>query len=408
MSLKITRAILFFALSALVLNALTVRAWAAPAATLLILDKRDNSLVIIDPASQQVVGRVPAGPDPHEVVASPDGRYAYVSNYGGPGSSLHTLSVIDLVAKKALPAVDLGALHSAHGLAFAGGKVYFTAETNKAIGRYDPATHQIDWVLGLGQNRTHMLVVSKDLKRIFTSNVNSDTISIVVKSNRPNGFPPGGPRPGGPPPGGFGGPGGPGGPPPGGPPPGGPGGPGGPPPGGFGGPGGPPPGSRGGPGGPPPGGFGGGSDWDVTSVHVGQGPEGFDLSPNEKEVWAANSHDGTISIVNVGSKKVTQTLDAHINFANRLKFTPDGRLVFVSSLGGGDLAIFDAATRKEVKRLKLGHGAAGILMVPDGSRAYVACSPDNTVIVLDLKTLKVIGHIDSGREPDGLAWAIQR
>ena len=70
-----------------------------------------------------------------------------------------------------------------------------------------------------------------------------------------------------------------------------------------------------------------------------------------------------------------------------------------------DLAIFDAGTRQEVKRLKLGRGAAGILMDPDGSRVYVACSPDNYVAVIDLKTLEVVGRIEPGNEPDGLAWA---
>ncbi len=357
-----------------------------PSTTLLVLDKRDNSLAIVDPTTQKVVGRVPAGPDPHEVVASDDGKFAYISNYGGPGSNLNTLSVVDLIAQKALPPIDLGPLHSAHGLAFAGGKVYFTAETNKVIGRYDPATQKIDWVLGIGQNRTHMMVVSRDRKKIFTSNVNSGTISIIEQSNRPNGFPPNGP--GGTPPNG-----------PGGPPPNGPGGP--PPDGRF-----PFPGNR--PGGPPPNGPGGGTDWTITLVPVGNGPEGFDVSPDEKEVWAANSQDGTLSIIDVASKKVTQTVDAHINFANRLKFTRDGNLVLVSSLGGGDLVIFNTITRQEIKRLKLGRGAAGILMDPGNARAYVACSPDDTVAVIDLNTLEVIARLSTGREPDGLAWAVRK
>jgi len=94
--------------------------------------------------------------------------------------------------------------------------------------------------------------------------------------------------------------------------------------------------------------------------------------------------------------------------ANRLKFTLDGKRAFVSSLRGADLAVFDVGTRQDVKRIKLGRGAAGILMQPDGSRAYVACSPDNYVAVIDLKTLEIIGQIDAGQEPDGLAWATRQ
>jgi YVTN family beta-propeller protein len=146
-------------------------------------------------------------------------------------------------------------------------------------------------------------------------------------------------------------------------------------------------------------------DWNETVVPVGQGSEGFDVSPGGKELWTGNAGEGTISIVDISAKKVVATLDANVKGANRLKFTPDGRLVFVSALGGPNLAIFDGASRKQLKRIPLGHGAAGILMQPDGARAYVSCSPDNYVAVIDLKTLQVVGRLDAGREPDGLAWA---
>jgi len=60
-----------------------------------------------------------------------------------------------------------------------------------------------------------------------------------------------------------------------------------------------------------------------------------------------------------------------------------------------------------VKRLKIGHGAAGILMDPDGSRAFVACSADNYIAVIDLKTFEDIRHFEVGGVPDGMAWAIK-
>ncbi len=338
-----------------------------PSTSLLVLSKSDRTLSIVDPVSLQVVARMPSGPDPHEVVASSDGKFAYISNYGG--GRYNTITVVDLVQQKTLRAIDLGALRGPHGLMYVGGKVWFTAEAAKVIGSYDPATQKIDWVMGTGQNRTHMIYVFDDINKIVTSNVSSASMTFLEKSK-------------------GGGPGGPGGPPPGGP--------GGPPPGGpQGGPG------PGGPQGPPP------DNWDETVVAVGRGAEGFDLSPDLKELWAANAQDGTISILDVAGKKVVQTLSANVKSANRLKFTPDGKFVFVAMLGGPDLVILDAATRAEVKRVKIGRGAAGIQMVPDGSRAYVACTPDSYVVVVDLKSLEVTGHINAGKEPDGMAWALQ-
>jgi YVTN family beta-propeller protein len=335
---------LSFAVLMACLGAATLWAANTPTPALLVLAKQSHTLEIVDPVTLKVVAKIPAGNDPHEVTASSDGKMAYISNYGF--GAYHTISVADLVAQKALPLIDLTPLQGPHGLDFAGGELYFTAEVNKVFGRYNPATKKIDWILGTGQDRTHMIVVSKNLDRIYTSNVNSGTISIIDKAAKSTA--PGPPR--------------------------------------------------------------GAQGWEETIIHTGMGTEGFDVSPDGKELWSAAAADGTVSIINIATKKVAHTIDAHLTRANRLKFTPDGKYVFVSRLAGndGDVAIFDAATRREVKRLNLGHGAGGILMQPDGSRAYVSCSPDNYVAVIDLKTLKEVGRIQTERGPDGLAWAVRK
>jgi len=73
--------------------------WAGdPKESLLVLSKHDHTLAIVDPATLKVVATAPVGDDPHEVIATADGKLAYVSNYGGGGAgALHTLAVIDLV-----------------------------------------------------------------------------------------------------------------------------------------------------------------------------------------------------------------------------------------------------------------------------------------------------------------------
>ena len=56
------------------------------------------------------------------------------------------------------------------------------------------------------------------------------------------------------------------------------------------------------------------------------------------------------------------------------------------------------------KRVPLGRGLSGILIPPDGTRAYVALTGDNTIAVIDLKTLSEVGRLKTGSGPDGMAW----
>ena len=323
--------------SLLIFWGMACKAQSQPRQLLLALSKADHTLAIVDPATLQVIARVPVGEDPHEVIASTDGKTAYVSIYGG--GTLHTINVIDLLAQKPLPNVDTRPLYGPHGIEFVNGKVWFSAEGSKAVGRYDPATNKLDWSMGTGQDRTHMLYVAPDAKKIYTTNVNSGTVSILTGTviTPANGKPR--------------------------------------------------------------------EDWSQTVIQLTKGCEGFDVSPNGKQLWAAASEDGSIAVINVETKKLITTIDAKAVGANRLKFTPDGKMVFITSLRSGDLLVYDALSQKELKRVKVGKGAAGILMVPDGSRAFVACSPDNYIAVIDCKKLEVTGHLEVGQSPDGLAWA---
>jgi DNA-binding beta-propeller fold protein YncE len=297
----------------------------------------------------QVSARIASGPDPHEVIASSDATRAYISNYGGEGSSLNFISVVDLTARKPLSPIDLGALHSAHGLDFQGGKLYFTAETNKVIGSFDPVSQRIDWVLGTGQDRTHMVLVARDLEHIYTSNVASGTISIMHTEMRGQGPTPGGSR----------------------------------------------------------------KVWEVTNIPAGRGAEGFDVSPDARQLWAANAQDGTITVIDVATMKALETFPVPVKGANRLKFSLDGRQVLVSGLGSfgpgqesgsNNLVVLDARSHRLTKAFQLGGGSAGILMDPSGTRAFVAVNQGGKVVVIDLRTLQVSGQIPAN-QPDGMAWA---
>lgn len=302
-----------------------------PHPALVVLNKNESELAIVDPGTLQVVARVKTGLIPHEVAVSADGKIAVTTNYGAERNGT-TLSVIDLDAQKEIHRVELEGLRGPHGITFVGGKFYFTAEGSNAVARYDPAKNAVDWTMTTSQDGTHMLVVTADGNTIFTANIGSNSVTSLRRDPKT-------------------------------------------------------------------------STWKTAQTAVGKGPEGIDLSPDEKEVWAANSGAGTVSMLDVASGKVTGTIDVKTKRSNRLKFTLDGKLVLISDLGAGDLVIVDVGTAKEVKRMHLGSSVEGILMEPGGKRAFVAVSGDDKVAVVDLKTLEVVSTFETGKDSDGLGWA---
>ena len=168
---------------ALLVVGLMTRSEAQGSARLLVLNKEDAALAIVDPMSGSVLGRVPTGQGPHELVVSTDGKLAFASNYGTGPAPGHTISMIDIGAQKEVRRIDVSPLQRPHGLAFAAGKLYFTAEANKKIARYDPATDKVDWEFETGQNGTHMVLPNRNATLFFTSNIGSDNVSIVEQKD---------------------------------------------------------------------------------------------------------------------------------------------------------------------------------------------------------------------------------
>ena len=296
-----------------------------PPGRLLVLLRDASALAIVDPETGDVLGRVPTGRDPHEVTASADGRLAFVA------SMVDGISVIDLAAREEIQRVDPGQGSQTHDVVFAAGKVYFTIEGYKSIGRYDPSTNQIDWTLEIGQDGTHMLVLDQDRDRMFLPNTGSNTVTMVQSA------------------------------------------------------------------------MSGPAGASLTHIPIpGERPEGIDLSPDGREIWTATRSDGGVSIIDVESRRVVETLDLGMLDANRLKFTPDGRVLIIDG-EAASLVVLDAASRTVVKRLTLGStdtGDGAVLVEPGGARAYLGLRAADRVAVVDLDTLEVTFEMPM-REGDG-------
>jgi YVTN family beta-propeller protein len=156
-------------------------------AILLVANKADHTLGIVDPTVGRQLAVVPENDTTgHEVAASPDGRTAYVPIYGNsgvgkPGSDGRSMLVIDVATQKVTGKIDFGHGVRPHCPVFnpVTGELYVTTEIDKSVTVIDPETLKVMGSIPTGKPESHMLAVSHDGRHGYTANVESGTVSVL-------------------------------------------------------------------------------------------------------------------------------------------------------------------------------------------------------------------------------------
>jgi DNA-binding beta-propeller fold protein YncE len=159
---------------------------------LLVADKGEAVIGIVNPKIDQQIATIPEeGYTVHELAASADGRIAFAPIYGSagvgqPGTNGQIIDVMDLASRKIISKIDFG-----HGvrphcavLDRADGLLYVTTELDQQIAIIDPKTFKVVGDVPTGQPESHMLAISPDGKRGYTANVGPGTVSVLDLPNR--------------------------------------------------------------------------------------------------------------------------------------------------------------------------------------------------------------------------------
>lgn len=154
---------------------------------LLAVNEGEASLGIIEPGAGRQLTRIVEGDiTGHEVAASADGRLAYVPIYGNSsvgdaGSDGQTMVVIDIASHQVVSRLDFGHGVRPHCVVLnpRDGQLYVTTELDHTITIVDPRTLKISGVIPTGQPESHMLALSHDGRRGYTSNVSAGTVSVL-------------------------------------------------------------------------------------------------------------------------------------------------------------------------------------------------------------------------------------
>ncbi|MEM9291868.1 MAG: beta-propeller fold lactonase family protein [Acidobacteriota bacterium] len=317
------------------------------AETLIVANKSEASVSLLDLNTGAVAVTLPTGEGPHEVAVSPDGTIAVVTDYGVRGAPGSSLTVVDVPNGRVTKTIDLDGYKRPHGILFvAPERVIVTAEDNRALIEVDLGTGEVLRVISTAQRLSHMVAATADGKRAFVANIGSGTATAIdlergevlrhietgegaegvavtpdgsrlYVTNRAEDTV---------------------------------------------------------------------SVIDVESLKVIKTlkSEGFPIrataTPDGSAILVSNARAGTLSVINTETETVVRTIDLPLTALDT-----EGRL-FGDAFGDSSVPI-------------------GILVLPDSKTAYVAHTNADQISVVDLTRGERVGHLVAGKEPDGMAYS---
>jgi len=315
--------------------------------TLVVLNKAEGSASLIDLATGATAANVPTGLGPHEVAVSPDGQRALVTNYGSRESQGSSLTLVDIPGARVVATIDLGQFRRPHGVRWlddAGAVV--TSEASRSLLLVDVEKRRVRGEVRTDQETSHMVAVLPGGARAFVANIGSGSVTAIDLE----------------------------------------------------------------------------AGEVLAQIPTGEGAEGIDVTPDGREVWVANRGADSLSVIDAESLAVVASVPCG-EFPIRVRISPDGRHALVSNARSSDLAVFDVAGRKEIARVRFGEAAGstrgrlfgdrfgtssvpiGVVVSPDGARAWVAHANADRISVVDLGSWQVSGQLSAGKEPDGMAYS---
>src|SRR5438552_7051911 len=150
---------------------------------LVVIDKSDDEAVLVDPQSFRVLRKFPTGHGPHEVAIARDGRRAFVTDYGTTEAPGRSLTVLDLRRAGSRDSIALGTYSKPHGIALSrdGGRAWVTCEGAHTVIELDTRTGAVAHAWPTGQEVSHMLVASRDERKLYVANLGSGSCTVIER-----------------------------------------------------------------------------------------------------------------------------------------------------------------------------------------------------------------------------------
>ena len=142
----------------------------------------------------------------------------------------------------------------------------------------------------------------------------------------------------------------------------------------------------------------------IRHVDVPAQPEAINVTPDGSEVWMGSNGTGRVSVLDAYTGAVTTAAEG-FTWPYRVWFTPDAETVLLPDYTGDAVRFVARRSRRELRRLTFPQeGPQGIVVSPDGRTAFVSLSREARVVVIDVASRTVLGHVSAGETPDGVVF----
>ena len=143
----------------------------------------------------------------------------------------------------------------------------------------------------------------------------------------------------------------------------------------------------------------------VARIPTGKYPDGIAYAPSVHKIYVSNENGESLTVVDARSNKSVATIALGGSVGNTQYDAATGH-IFVNVQGTKQLVEIDPTTDAIVQRFVIpgANGNHGLLIEPTLRLAFIACEGNDLLIVLDLRTQKVVKQFHVGRGPDVLAY----
>ncbi|WDI30151.1 hypothetical protein PUV54_09285 [Hyphococcus flavus] len=286
---------------------------------------------------------------PHEIAASPDGRFAYVPNHGvypqphdepiepdqlkWVNGSSQSISKIDLTMVKTVGEFQLEDCQQPHGVAVShdGASIWVTCENDQSVQHIDAVTGERLRTINIGVAGVHEIKMSPRGNLLATANFDHGSISLISLDD----------------------------------------------------------------------------DLSVDTIETGRGAEGMRFSSDGASLYVSNAFARTVSVIDVNERRRIRDIPTGGQFSIDLFVSETRDEIWVTHTASRDITVIDMESGEIKTKIALNSTPLGIIMSPDEKYAFVTMPRLNQVWAYDVETYEIIEKIDGVMEGDGLAWIPQ-